>query len=98
MNSSQQKFLVSRMTEQMLLALEYLHNQQKIHQDVKSVNILYQDDNFYLNDFSETKIVNEDNTYVSMNWYRAPEFYQQELQTTKIDIYSLEVIIAECFG
>ena len=97
MNSSQWEFLISRMTEQMLLVLEYLDNQQKIHQNVKSVNILYQDDNFYLSDFSETKIVDEDKSYVDTDWYRASEFYQQELQTTKIDIYSLKVIIVECF-
>jgi serine/threonine protein kinase len=55
---SRRHFLIERLIEQMLLALEYLHDNGIIHRDVKPVNILFRDDNFYLGDFGLAKTVN----------------------------------------
>lgn len=67
---SRRHSLIERLIEQMLLALEYLHNNGIIHRDEKSGNILLQDDNFYLRNFSLVKTVNGSMSKVGTEWRR----------------------------
>lgn len=98
MHDAQREPLVNKMVRQMLLALEYIHNQRMVHRDIKPANILFQEngENFYLCDFGFAKYVNNTNSCVGTDWYRAPEVTNRKTQSTKVDIYSLGATILEC--
>ncbi|KAK0667068.1 kinase-like domain-containing protein [Cercophora samala] len=79
---------------QMLLALECLANNDVVHRDVKPDNILYeraQDGSyiFCLGDFGLSNDPERAITAAGTEPFMAPEVYNRQKQTTKIDIWSL---------
>ena len=87
-----------QMMLQILAALDYLHEGDILHRDVKPANILYRDKSFLLADFGIAKVANPLETMVGTPRYVAPEVRAGRSQTTKLDIYSLGVTLLECLA
>ncbi|KAI0118159.1 kinase-like protein [Nemania sp. FL0031] len=86
--------------DQMLRALDYLAFRSYCHRDVKPLNILYQilgQDKylFQLADFGLANHFQNAKTFCGTTLYLAPELYNGQPQTPKMDIWSLFVTIAE---
>jgi serine/threonine protein kinase len=79
---------------QMSLGLEYLHDRNILHRDIKSLNVLLKNGRAKLSDFGQSKIKvasssgNSANSIGTIRW-KAPELFDGEKYTQKSDIYSL---------
>lgn len=84
--------LVRNFCEQMLSALEYLHNQSIIHRDIKPTNIMVSGDHVTLIDFGGAKMgftsLGQRPTYLWTPGYGAPEQHAGECYFQS-DIYGL---------
>jgi len=86
---------------QMLSALDYLAHNGMVHRDVKPANILYKNAGnrtiFQLSDFGVCNLVGRATTAIGSQLYMAPEILQNQnvLQTSKVDIWSLFVTLAD---
>lgn len=93
--------ILSRMTREMVLGLEYLHKMHIIHRDIKPQNIL-------LNSAGEIKITDFGvsgeiahtaafaKTFVGTIKYMSPARIKGSPHSTKSDIWSLGLVILEC--
>ena len=79
--------------------IKAIHNNNMIHRDLKPENIFISDNyEIKIGDFGLSKILNETNyaqTKVGTYVYMAPEIYNGEKYTNKVDIWALGCIIYE---
>ncbi|KAL7712141.1 cyclin-dependent kinase [Entamoeba marina] len=93
---------IQRITQQILLALQYLHSHQILHRDVKPSNIFISSDNrtIKLSDFSLSRVVpmplRKFTPSVVTVWYRAPEILLgNQGYGGGIDIWAVGCVIVE---
>lgn len=85
-------------TSQVLLALEHLHERNIVHRDVKSDNILIdQDGHAMLSDFGCSRYMGVDlaQTFCGSDGYVAPEVLERSGYDDHADVYSLGVVLFE---
>ena len=90
------------MFENVVASLEYIHAQRLIHRDIKPDNILIQELDgelcFKLADFGFSNMADQAFTWCGSPLYMAPEICMRERQTSKVDVYSLGVVVLEVLG
>lgn len=92
--------LISQYMYQVLLGLDYLHNQSIIHRDIKAANILLSNGVAKLSDFGISKKVEEAKNETDFNfsaYWTAPEVINMDGYNEKCDIWSLGITAIELF-
>lgn len=90
--------VASTIIGKILMALKYMHDQNLIHRDIKSENILFADNQVpRLGDFGLTVTIGDQSDSIAGTpYYMAPEStYKDAKYDTKIDIWSLGIVIYE---
>ncbi|PVU92830.1 hypothetical protein BB561_003592 [Smittium simulii] len=96
--------VINSFLNQILLCLEYLHSRNIIHRDIKSANILVEENGICkLSDFGISKKSNLKAAYESKSrmsvqgsiFWMAPEIVKGENYSAKVDIWSLGCVFLE---
>ena len=87
-----------RLFAQLCAAVYYLHKNNIIHRDIKSSNILIDNNNnIKLIDFGVSKILNNymkyTKSFVGTPLYMSPELFKKVLYDSKIDIWSIGIVL-----
>eukprot|EP00029_Vermamoeba_vermiformis_P011454 TRINITY_DN6301_c0_g1_i1.p1 TRINITY_DN6301_c0_g1~~TRINITY_DN6301_c0_g1_i1.p1 ORF type:complete len:198 (-),score=52.91 TRINITY_DN6301_c0_g1_i1:20-613(-) len=88
---------VYKMAIQVCRGMEYLHACNLIHRDLKSVNLLVDNDlNIKVCDFGLSRLIDRERNMTgnvgTVSWI-APEIFQQEHYTEKADVYSFGALL-----
>ncbi|KAH0794427.1 TKL family protein kinase [Histomonas meleagridis] len=78
--------------------MKYLHEQQMLHRDLKSLNILLDADNFpKISDFgmASTKSSNSETVGIGTSQWMAPEVLNSQRYDEKSDVYSYGIVLWE---
>ena len=91
---------IAYFAEKILKALEYMHNQNKIHRDIKTDNVLLTTDGkVKLGDFGYTaqlsSTVESRKSIVGTPYWMAPELIRAQPYTFSVDIWSLGILCRE---
>jgi protein kinase len=85
----------------MVRRVEYLHNLNFIHRDMKPENMLVKGDSVKIADFGLAREIRSRppfTDYVSTRWYRAPEILLRSTNyNSPVDIFACGAIMAELF-
>jgi len=85
---------------QMCLALKHIHDRKVIHRDIKAQNVfLMADGSLRLGDFGVARVLDytvaKAQTQVGTPYYIAPEILKGRSYTSKVDVWSLGVLLFE---
>lgn len=84
---------------QLICGMKYLHDNNVVHRDLKTHNILLNNDTIKICDFNTAKILRKKtdatNTFVGTLYYLSPELVHNEFYTNKIDVWALGCILYE---
>jgi serine/threonine protein kinase len=91
---------ISAITQQVVLALQYLHNRAHIiHRDIKAANILLKTDGgVQICDFGVAGVLSYSsrrNSFVGTPYWMAPEIINRNQYNNKADIWSLGITVIE---
>lgn len=84
-----------------ILGLEYIHNNNLIHKDIKPENILLDEKGYaYITDFGISKFWRPDNRHDNAGTppYMAPEILAKQHHSFSIDFYAVGIIMYEMFA
>ncbi|CAL6007152.1 Kinase [Hexamita inflata] len=91
--------LIWNIIMQTLNGLQAIHKQFILHRDIKSQNILIQNDTYKIADFGVSKVQHKANdlarTAIGTPFYLSPEMWKQEQYSQKTDVYSLGCLFYE---
>jgi len=82
-----------------ILALEYIHDQNIIHRDIKPENLVFCENGYlHITDFGIAKLWRPDNKKDTSGTpgYMAPEIMARRNHSFSVDFYALGIIVYEC--
>ncbi|OAF66617.1 hypothetical protein A3Q56_05598 [Intoshia linei] len=94
------EYLIAAITKEILTGIDFLHRSKIIHRDIKSDNILLSDNgNVKLTDFGFCASLSTKHlfrsTLIGTPYWMAPEFITMSHYSSKIDIWSLGILMIE---
>jgi len=90
---------INKLVKGIIDGMRYIHSMNIVHRDLKSLNILLDDDNAVICDFGMSKILEQTNNMSTFNIgsiaYMAPEIMLNVRYNFKCDIFSFGVVLWE---